>query len=178
MKADAEIVRLVLLGDRDAFAELVARHERAAWATARRIVGDDHTASDAVQEAFLQSFHRLETLRQAAQFGVWLLKIARREAIRLARSRARQPACPVSDQGRELAGGNGIGSSLSADSEEILRALGRLPDHERLVVSLRYLEGHSVSEIAQALNRPVGTVTKQLSRAIERLRANLKGVNP
>ena len=60
MKADGEIVRLVLLGDRDAFAELVARHERAAWATARRIVGDDHIASDAVQEAFLQSFHRLE----------------------------------------------------------------------------------------------------------------------
>jgi RNA polymerase sigma-70 factor, ECF subfamily len=177
MKADGEIVRLVLLGDRDAFAELVARHERAAWATARRIVGDDHIASDAVQEAFLQSFHRLSTLRNPAQFGVWLLKIARREAVRLARQRARQPACPVSDQGHELVGGNGTGPGLSADSEDLLKALGRLPDHERLVVSLRYLEGHSVSEIAQALDRPVGTVTKQLSRAIDRLRGTLKEVN-
>src|SRR6516164_7820879 len=115
MKADGEIVRLVLLGDRDAFAELVARHERAAWATARRIVGDDHIASDAVQEAFLHSYHRLSTLRIPARFGVWLLKIARREAVRLARRRSRLPALLVSDPDQDLVGGNGTASSLSAD---------------------------------------------------------------
>jgi RNA polymerase sigma-70 factor (ECF subfamily) len=119
----------------------------------------------------------LSTLRIPARFGVWLLKIARREAVRLARRRSRLPALSVSHPEQDPVGGNGTASSLSADSEEVLTALGRLPDHERLVVSLRYLEGHSVAKIAQALDRPVGTVTKQLSRAIERLRGSLEEVN-
>jgi RNA polymerase sigma-70 factor (ECF subfamily) len=54
--------------------------------------------------------------------------------------------------------------------------VARLPEHERLVVVLRYLNGHSVAEVAAALGRPVGTVTKQLSRAIERLKVRAKGV--
>ena len=71
----------------------------------------------------------------------------------------------------------GVASSLSIDSELLLAALARLPEHERLVVALRYLEGHSVAEIGQVLGRPVGTVTKQLSRAIQRLRVKTRGVS-
>jgi len=171
MQPDAEIVREVLQGDRGAFAGLVARHERAVWATAWRILRDDHAAADAGQEAFLQAFHRLGGLRRPDLFGVWLLRIARREAIRLARRRARDP-------GRSLDGldVDGRAPRLSADSEELLAAVAGLPEHERLVVVLHYLHERPVAEVASALGRPVGTVTKQLSRAIERLRIKTKGV--
>ena len=47
--------------------------------------------------------------------------------------------------------------------------LRRLPDQEHEVISLRYLNGYSVRQIAAETNRPLGTVTKQLSRAIHRL---------
>jgi RNA polymerase sigma-70 factor (ECF subfamily) len=73
MQADAEIVRAVLGGNREAFAALVARHERAVWATAWRVLRDDHAAADAAQDAFLQAFRRLGDLRRPEQFGVWLL---------------------------------------------------------------------------------------------------------
>jgi RNA polymerase sigma-70 factor, ECF subfamily len=176
MRADAEIVRAVLSGDREAFAELVARHERAAWATARRVLRDDHAASDAAQEAFFQAFHRLGHLRRPERFGVWLMRITRREAVRLARRRARHPGRSLDEAGVDPAGDDGPAPRLSAESEEVLAAVARLPDHERVIVALRYLDGHSVAEIAEALGRPVGTVTKQLSRAIGRLKGLLKGV--
>lgn len=179
MQADAEIVRAVLRGDRGAFAALVARHERAVWATAWRTLRDDHAAADAMQEAFLQAFRRLGDLRQPEQFGVWLLRIARRESIRLARRRASDPSRPLDEsRGDELGNhdrGEEAATRLSADAEDLLTAVARLPEHERLVVVLRYLDGLSVAEVAKALGRPVGTVTKQLSRAIERLKVRTKG---
>ncbi|MCA9171876.1 MAG: sigma-70 family RNA polymerase sigma factor, partial [Planctomycetales bacterium] len=55
------------------------------------------------------------------------------------------------------------------DVRELAEAINSLPDHERIVVVLRYLDGHSTQDIASILERPIGTVTKQLSRAIARL---------
>lgn len=173
MKSDAEIVRLVLQGDRESFAVLVARHEKAAWATAWRVLRDEHAASDVAQDAFLQAFHRLHDLREPELFGVWLLRIARREAIKVARASSRNRVKSIEDESEAPSDERGTGSGLSSDSEQILAALARLPEHERLVVSLHYLEGQSVIEIGAALGRPVGTVTKQLSRAIARLRGKL-----
>lgn len=177
MRADADIVRAVLQGDREAFADLVARHERVAWATAWRVLRDDHASADAAQEAFLQAYRRLGDLRRPDRFGVWLLRITRREAIRLARARAQIPIQPFDDG--ETAPADrlpGRWTALPTDAEELIEAVARLPEHERLVVALHYLEGRTVADVAQALGRPIGTVTKQLSRAIERLRTRTKGV--
>ena len=92
MQADAEIVGAVHGGDREAFAVLVSRYEREAWATAWRVLRDDHVAVDAAQESFFQAFRRLGDLRQPEQFGVWLLRIARRESIRMMRKRVHDPS--------------------------------------------------------------------------------------
>ncbi len=174
MQADAEAVRAVLGGDREAFAVLVARHERAVWATAWRVLRDDHAAADAGQEAFLQAFRRLAALRRPERFGAWLLRITRREAVRLARRRSRLALRALDEAEAEPAARPT--TWLSDDAAALLAAVARLPEHERLVVVLHYLDGRSVAEVATALGRPVGTVTKQLSRALERLRQKTKGV--
>jgi RNA polymerase sigma-70 factor (ECF subfamily) len=178
MKTDAEIVRAVLDGDLEAFAALVARHERAVWATAWRVLRDDHAAADASQEVFLLAFRRLRSLLRPEQFGVWLLRIARRQSVHMARRRVREPSRSIDDAGCDLPQEreNGRVTQFSADADELLAAVARLPEHERLVVSLRYFEGYSVAEVASALGRPIGTVTKQLSRAIERLSLRTNGV--
>ena len=177
IQADADIVRAVLRGDREAFAALVARHERAVWATAWRVLRDDHAAADAGQEAFLQAYLRLGDLRRPERFGVWVLRIARRQAIRLARRKAHETGRSLDETGTvPPTGRDGSTTRLPADVEELLTAVARLPEHERLVVVLHYLDGRPVAEVAAALGRPVGTVTKQLSRAIERLRIRTRGV--
>ena len=58
----------------------------------------------------------------------------------------------------------------------VAREITRLPEHERIVVVMRYVDGRSVKDIADATGRPVGTISKQLSRAIERLRGRLAEV--
>ena len=160
MQADGDIVRAVLRGDREAFAALVARHQRAVWTTAWRVLRDDHAAADAGQEAFLQAFLRLGDLRRPERFGVWVLRIARRQAIRLARRKAHDAGRSLDETGTvSPVDRDGSTTRLPTDAEELLTAVARLPEQERLVVVLHYLDGRPVAEVAAALGRPVGTVT-------------------
>ncbi len=174
-RSDEDIIQAVLRGDREPFAELVTRHERAAWVTAWRVLRDDHAASDAAQEAFFQAFRRLPNLRAPARFGVWLLRITRRQAVRQARRRTRNPARSL-EQGDDSAIEPRPATSFPVDAEELITAVAGLPRHERVVVAMRYFDGSAVAEVAEALGRPVGTVTKQLSRAIGRLKKRLNEV--
>ena len=179
MQTDAEIVKAVLQGDRASYALLVARHERTVWATAWRVLRDDHAALDASQEAFLQAFQRLGDLRQPSLFGFWLLRITRRESIRLSKKKRHELVRAMSDADSvQHAISDDVATGLSLEAKAILEAVVRLPEHERIVVVQHYLDGCSVSEVAANLGRPVGTVTKQLSRAIARLKNFAKRMFP
>jgi RNA polymerase sigma factor (sigma-70 family) len=172
MLTNDELIRAVLGGEPAAFADLIRRYERAAWATAWRVLRDYHAAQDATQDAFVEAYRRLGQLRSPDRFGVWLLRITYCAALRIARRRGRaQPLDAACDVAAEAA------DPLTAEADELLRAVGRLPEHERLVVALRYLDGLPVAEVARLTRRPVGTVTKQLSRALERLRSVFREVN-
>jgi RNA polymerase sigma-70 factor (ECF subfamily) len=152
---------------------LLRRYERAAWVTAWKILRDYHAAQDATQNALVEAYRRLGQLRSPAYFGIWLLRITRREALRLASRRGKVLSLVWAN---DVAANETI-PALTPEGGELLLAIGRLPEHERLVVALRYLDGLAVAEVAQLTGRPVGTVTKQLSRALERLRSMFREVN-
>ena len=175
MQTDAELVEAVLRGDRAAFALLVRRHERAVMATALGILQDHHAAQDVAQEALVSAYQQLGSLRDGARFGRWVLSIVGHRARRVARQRAKLPhvSVPLDSPllGVTTVGGNGRSDELL---EELFRAVSRLPERQRRIVLLRYFDGLSVREVAEATGRPVGTVTKYLSRAHRRLRELLK----
>ena len=157
-------MELAKTGDSEAIGLLVERYERIAVATALAIVGDFHHAQDIAQECFVAAFRCLASLRSNEAFGPWLLVSVRRKAVQFG------------SRTRELAHGLPLDEMLvdrkcwDMELAEILPLLDRLPDHELEVVNLRYLNGCSVQQVAEATQRPIGTVTKQLSRAIVRLR--------
>jgi RNA polymerase sigma-70 factor (ECF subfamily) len=167
--SDAELVARVRQGDVEAFGPLAQRYERTLLAAALARVGDIHTAEDVVQAALLRAFQRLSTLRDTSKFGPWLMQIARRQMVDVVRALADPVAVSVGDC-RHAGVLGGSGGDAWSDAEDLLDAVARLPDHERVVVGLRYFDGHAVIDIAAITGRPVGTVTKQLSRAIKRLR--------
>lgn len=166
MQSDAEIVRQVREGNRQAYGILVERYERLVRATAMRLCGDRHAAEDVSQEAFIFGLKQLGSLREPAKFGGWILTITARTAAR-SKSRSRRAPVLVGDPDALPCGS---GAALSRQSQELLELLDRLPKHEQSVIALRYFNGHTVREVADITGRPVGTITKQLSRACQRLR--------
>jgi RNA polymerase sigma-70 factor (ECF subfamily) len=165
VQSDSELIDSVLGGNVEAFAVLVRRYERLVRAAALRVVADRHVAEDVLQETFLAVYESLESLRNRSKFGPWLLSIARHQAVRHVRSNHRPEHC-VADVTAVEHSTNG---KLTDQSERLLELVERLPAHERTIIGLRHFEGHSVQEVAAITGRPLGTVTKQLSRAHKRL---------
>lgn len=169
MISDAELLASVRRGDVEAFGRLIERYERSVLASALAELRDIHLAEDVAQETLLLAFRRLDSLRDDGKFGSWLMQIARRQVVDAVRARRVPVSVPLEDFQRETADASGNQSWV--ENEHLLSLVARLPDHERVLVGLRYFDGHSMAEIAEITGRPIGTVTKQLSRAIRRLRS-------
>jgi RNA polymerase sigma-70 factor (ECF subfamily) len=174
VQTNSELIRAVLArNDHQAFESLLLRYERLVWTTAWQILRDYHATQDVTQETFLIAHKRLHELREPDAVGVWLCRIARREAIRANQSyNAMQPIDRLEPPAA------GPANEVSDEQQATIDAIARLPEHERVVVVLRYLNGHAVTEVAELTGRPLGTVTKQLSRAVKRLRQTLVRQGP
>ena len=170
MQTDADVVRAVLNGEKQAFAVLVKRYERSVRAVAMNVLRDHESVQDIAQQAFIKAYENLAGLRRPQAFGPWLMKITHRCAL----SRAGQR---LSETALDLEGApsvQGTDGRLDEEKRVLLAAVLTLPESEKQVVMLRYFSGQSVREVAEMLGRSVGTVTKQLSRAHKRLRNILK----
>ena len=174
MQSDEQLIAAIMKGDRTAYADLVRRYEATVRAVALKVLDNLHDAQDAAQEAYIKAYHKLPALRNHQRFAPWLMKIAKRTALDLARKKARTPiARPLDDA--DIPGNDG---KLDRDSETLLTAVMKLPQQEKRALMLHHFDQHPVREVALLTGRSVGTVTKQLSRAYARLRQQLPELKP
>ena len=160
----------VLNGDTSAFALLVRKYERAAMSAVFGVLRDHHAAQDVVQDVFVTAYEELGKLRNRNHFGAWVLRIAYHRGMRVARERPSQPQ--PSDVTKSVASPEN--GRIGPETQDVLQAISQLPMSERAVVQLRFFGKQTVDQIAETTDCPVGTVTKQLSRAYARLRRLLK----
>lgn len=165
VESDATLIAAVQAGDTGMYAVLVRRYERVVRGVVLRKLDDRHLADDVVQETFVTAYESLASLRNDELFGAWLVGIAKRQA-----SRALRDAIKRGADSRDLDSLPVTSApALSLESSELLEYVERLPEHERVLVGLKHFEGHTAAEVARITGRPIGTVTKQLSRAYARL---------
>ena len=171
--SDAELVVNARAGDVDAFTVLVERYRLPALRLAYGIAGDE--AEDAVQDAFVNTFRKLDTYRPTSAFRPWLFTIVANEARNRRRSMSRRASLEL--RVREQVQPTGTAAdTLAIEHEQRLRlvaAVNDLADHHREVVALRFFAGLSESETAEVLDCPLGTAKSRLSRALDQLRTTL-----
>lgn len=147
--------------------------------TAYLACGDATDAEDAAQDGFLKAHAALSRFRPDAPFRPWLLRIVVNEARNRRRSTGRRAGLALrmaEDRPTDDAAPSPEAAVLAAEARrDLLAALGRLGDDDRLVVGCRYLLELSEAETAEALGIPRGTVKSRLSRALGRLRVAMTG---
>ena len=159
-------------GDRDAFRRLVDAHRDRAYGLALRVLRSPADAEEVAQDALVRAWLALPGFRGEARFGTWLYAIVARRALdRAAVLRRRRGREAVLDEAAHaLQGERGPDAGRARLALRMERAMERLTDAQRAVVTLYYYEDRSVDEVAKALALPTGTVKTHLSRARAALR--------
>lgn len=176
---ESALIEQARQGDSEAFAALVALHERFVYNLALRTLGNAEDAADLAQDAFVRAWQALPAFRQDAQLRIWLYRIVlnlclnrlprlRRGLYDLTHDELDDISEPVST------GPDPLGDVELREQRAFLHhQIDELPDQYRLLVSLRYQNDLSYDEIAALLSLPVGTVKTGLFRAKARLREAL-----
>lgn len=184
---DLVLVRRSLDGRRDAFEELVRRHQRGVVNHLYRLVGRRDAAMDLAQEVFLKVYQALGTFDPTFRFTTWLYRIASNSAIDHLR-RKKIATCPLepdpaedgpSDPGDRLPGHDPSPDEVLRYRElesRVENALTRLPTAYRELILLRHRQHCRYDEIARITGLPIGTVKNRIFRAREMLRGLLADV--
>jgi len=170
---ERDIVLSAQRGEREAFSELVRRHQRRAYVVARAIVVNHEDAEDAVQEAFLHAYRALARFQPDQAFGAWLHRIVANAALDITRRRKVREADElpesVASPFRDPAESNELRTRLQ-------EALAKLPARQRAVIVLHDVEGFKHAEIGGLLGIPEGTARSDLHYARSTLRVGLGSV--
>ncbi|MFL6256505.1 MAG: sigma-70 family RNA polymerase sigma factor [Pyrinomonadaceae bacterium] len=178
---DAELLRAVARGDEAAFARVYDRYGAILLGLMLRILRSRPEAEDVLQEVFLQVWQQARSFDPArGRAFTWLATLARSRAIdRLravdSRERAAQRSVedgqPVATEPRAWADEEAIRAERA---EAVRAALAELPEEQRQVLVLAYLDGMSQAEIAAAKKQPLGTVKTRTRTGLKRLSEALR----
>jgi RNA polymerase sigma factor (sigma-70 family) len=172
--AQATDAAATLVERHEAFGELVTRFQDLAYGCAYAVLNDFYLAEDAAQEAFIAAWQKLNQLRQPEAFPGWLRRIVLTECNRLTRGK-RLRFVPL-EAGLDVAAAD-IDPQARAEQtevrEKVWAAIRALPEGERLVTTLFYINEYSQNEIGQFLELPVTTVVKRLYSARRRLKERM-----
>ena len=182
--SDAELVDLAIAGNDAAFSQIMRRHNRLLFRTARSILKNDDDTQDTLQEAYLRAWRALASFRSDARLSTWLVRIVVNEALGRLRRRGAQvlPLNAAIDADSETLemqmqanpDDQPEPSAMRAQIRQQIEArIDSLPDSFRTVFMLRGVEELSVEETALALDIPDATVRSRYFRARGILREGL-----
>jgi RNA polymerase sigma-70 factor (ECF subfamily) len=173
-QANFEEVNLALLqrcrsNDPDACTEFFAKYNRRIFNTAYRILGEESSAEDALQETLLNVYRGLASFRGDSKISTWISRITINVCLGMLRKGKNKQFVDLEDESaRELpADSTPYIDPLEHASMEELRSLvvetfRRMSSKQGVVVRLHDMEGHTIQEIAQIIDCPVGTVKSRL----------------
>lgn len=183
--SDEQLASLVQRGNTAAYGELVRRYQRAVYATAYRLVGEEQEALDVTQDAFVRGYRAFHSFDPARPFGPWIRRIATNLALNQVQRRkgetafADQPgAADAREPGEWAIVDEAAGPEqryLASERQAVLRqAIQELPPHYRAVIELRHFQDQSYGEIAARLGLSLSDVKSYLFRARQALRKRLE----
>ena len=183
-KDDVQLIHDILAGDHTAFTTLVEKYQKSVHALAWQKIEDFHHAQEITQDAFLQAYQNLSTLRDPNLFAGWLYVIANRLCIDWLRKQ--KPEMQSLEDPRieniveKLSYTRYMSEQRETETAEhyyeiVKQLLEKLPEKQRTVVTLHYLDEMTTEEIGNFLGVPVNTIHSWLYRARKRLREHLQG---
>ena len=182
---DRELVRRTQREEKEAFEELIRRHQHRVFAVAGGIVRRREDVEDVAQQVFVKAYFSLKRFDQRAAFSTWLYKITVNECWDMLRKKKVRPLVYEADLSEEQArqvlssaekvkNVPDVSERLEA-RQRVERLLEGLDERDRLMLILKEVEGFSIEEIAEVLDLNANTVKVRLFRARRRVVSQARG---
>jgi RNA polymerase sigma-70 factor, ECF subfamily len=170
MLSDEELIQVANTGDPTGFEELYFRYRDWVYNLAWRFTGDASDAMDVLQETFLYLLGKLPGFELQAKMTTFLYPTVKHLSFRVLQKKRRGVS------GEEWLAGveQPVTAASGGDTEELAKIISELPEKQREVLMLRFVDDLSLEQIGEALDIPPGTVKSRLHRALEMLRESPK----
>ncbi len=171
---DLATLRRAQAGDRDAIAELVTGQQRYVYSIAMSLMRDPAEAADLTQDAFVRVLKSLGTYRGETKFTTWLYRLVVNIGLDRLRRRGRPLVRMDEDPDFDVASEAPLLDAPDVverleQAAMVRRALGELPDAQRLALTLHYFDELRYEDIADVMGVPLNTVKSHIRRGKERL---------
>jgi RNA polymerase sigma-70 factor (ECF subfamily) len=174
MEGEDRLVERAQHGEEEAFEELVKRYQAPLYYLALRFVRDEHAAADLTQTAFLRAYQGLAGFRGRSSLKTWLYRIT----INLCKNHLRDRARKGLEYSAEIdppSHANPLGELIKHEGRQtLLQAWYKLPERQRITVTLKIQEGLKYREIAEVLGCSIGAVKANFHHACTRLKEILQ----
>lgn len=176
---DETLLQLVAQRNLAAYDLLYRRHAQVMYNLIARIVRDQATAEDLLQDVFWQIWENANQYRGSGAALAWMMRVARNRALdQLRRQRVRPPT--VNDDAEEV---ESVAAPMTVEEAveiqtrrvQVQRALESIPEEQRVCLELAYFEGLSQREIAEQTNMAVGTIKSRIRIGLEKVERLLRG---
>lgn len=172
---DELLVVAAILGNLDAFEQLVVRYRPAVVRLARTFVGADY-AEDVAQDSLLLAFKALPTIEEPSKFAAWLSAITRHRALRFSKNESAQLSKRVPMDEALLDKIEALSKPLREQErdESIIKALDNLPADYAMPLRLRFLDEMPLARIAAFMGVPLSTVKWRIHQGKKLMRAKVQ----
>jgi RNA polymerase sigma-70 factor, ECF subfamily len=176
---DAELMRRIASGEKQALAELYDRFSGPLYGTAQRILRDDAEAQDVVHDTFVALWDKAASFdAERGSAFAWALTLVRHRAIDRLRTRRRRSellaASTPEDLGvSEASAGADLSAERGDEAQRVRAAVAGLPAEQKRALELAFFGGLTQEQIAQTLQEPLGTVKARIRRGLLKLRESL-----
>ena len=151
--------------DAEMFQAEARRIERLLYRIARSYLNNDQEAEDAVQDALIKAWEKRKTLRDVRQFKPWMTRILSNRCRDILRKRKRWSFYPLEE--------DTVRVEMPETESAVMEAMQKLKPELRIVMTLHYVDGYSIQEMAEALGIPEGTVKTRMRNARKQLSRTL-----
>lgn len=169
---DTLVAQVVQLQDKSAFAELIRRYQGKILLLQKGLTKNTALAEDLTQETFFRAWQKIGTYKNSGRFAGWLARLSYRVFLQHRRARKTKPT-EVPLETPDM-----LGASPPSPTSDLERMLSVLDEDNRILFVLTYAYGMSNTEVAEALETPVGTIKARISRGKAKIRAWIEHKTP
>lgn len=175
MQEDNQWVQEVLAGDKQAYAHLINKYKNPLYATILRMTKNPHDAQDLVQEAFIKVYEQLGKYDETGSFASWMYRVAINHCMDEFRKKRYQMKQVEIEEGSMISGDTPeLIFFKNEESRQLERLVATLPEDERIIILLRYVNELSYQEISELMETSLTTVRNKLHRAKKKMRETVK----